>query len=123
MCLTLMGLSAAGMAASVPRLDVVWGSLCGAVTALFAVRAVRMAVVADAHGLSVRNLGRTYKVPWDEVTSLDAAASDNITRRAKSLVMRLADGRSIVCRGASSYSGEEVEAWRELLLSARPVPN
>jgi hypothetical protein len=84
------------------------------------VRSARMAVLADAEGITVRNLGRTYEMPWETVSSVEVGGSDNVTGAVSTLKVRRIDGSTVVGRGASSYSRRKVEGWRDLVLSARP---
>jgi hypothetical protein len=114
-----------GIAASAPlghgavRATWVLGAL--AATGYATLRAARMGVCADADRLLVRNFGRDYQLGWDEVATVTAGASDNITGGVKCLRIGRTNGSVLVGRGASSYSGSKVEAWRDEVLAAAPA--
>ena len=82
--------------------------------ALVIVRSARMGVSAGPAGLVVRNIGRDYQVPWDDVAAIDAGPSD-VTGVVTTIVIRRTDDRKLVGRGASSYSRRAVERWRDEL--------
>jgi hypothetical protein len=84
-------------------------------------RGTRMAVVADSQGLTVRNFGRDYKVPWSCVESIDAARSNNITGAVTTIYVRRKNGKALVGRGASSYSRAKVERWAASLRTIQPA--
>jgi hypothetical protein len=83
--------------------------------ALVIARSARMGVSAGPTGLVVRNFGRDYQVPWDDVAAIDAGPSDNVTGVVTTIVIRRTDGTKLVGRGASSYSRRAVERWRDEL--------
>jgi hypothetical protein len=91
------------------------------VIALAILRAARMGVTATAAGLTVRNFGRDYRIPWCDVASIEAAPSDNVTGAVTTVVVRRLDGSTVIGRGASSYSKGAVERWREQLVAVRPT--
>jgi hypothetical protein len=93
-----------------------------AVIAWLIVRAARMGVSAGPEGLLVRNLGREYRVPRQEIASIEATRSDNVSGAVTTIVIRRADGSSLVARGASSYSRRAVERWRDDLVAAIATP-
>jgi len=110
-------LAAAPVGAGVTRL--LWVLLWLGAVALVIVRGARMSVTASGSGLVVRNFGRDYRLPWKEVTAIDAERSDNITGAVTTIVIRCADGSRLIGRGASSYSRRAVERWRDELLAVR----
>ena len=117
----LVALVAAGGAATLGGvLGAVLVAVCLGVFVLALFRGARMAVLADIHGITVRNFGRDYRVPWSAVATVDSAPSDNVTRAVTTLYIRKTDGSTIVGRGASAYSKSRVERWRELILATRP---
>lgn len=83
--------------------------------ALVIVRSARMGVSAGPAGLVVRNIGRDYQVPWDDVAAIDAGPSDDVTGVVTTIVIRRTDGTKLVGRGASSYSRRAVERSRDEL--------
>ncbi len=83
------------------------------------VRAARMSVSASASGLTVRNFGRDYSVPWSDIASIEAGRSDNVTGAVTTIVIRRRSGSTMIGRGASSYSRGAVERWRDQLLAVR----
>jgi hypothetical protein len=89
-----------------------------AVLAAMVVRAARMGVDADERDVVIRNFGRTHRVAWDDIDSIEASASDNVTGAVTTLVIRRNDGSAVVARGASSYSERRVKRWRQDLLAA-----
>jgi hypothetical protein len=91
----------------------------GALVLMF-IRASRMGVTANASGLVVRNFGRDYTLRWDEVSSVEAGESDNVSGAVTTIVIRRSDGSTVIGRGASSYSRRTVERWRDELASMRP---
>jgi hypothetical protein len=97
----------------------VWVQFWLGVIALVIVRAARMSVRAGPSGLVVRNFGRDYRVPWSDVTAIEAARSDNITGAVTTILIRRADGSKLIGRGASSYSRRAVERWRDQLVAVR----
>lgn len=97
-----------------------WVLLWLGVLALFVLRVARMGVSAGSSGLVVRNLGRDYRLPWRDVVSIDAGRSNNVSGAVTTLVIRRANGSSVVGRGASAYSRQAVERWRDELLAVRP---
>jgi hypothetical protein len=98
---------------------VAWALPILGVIPLVIVRSARMGVTAGPLGLIVRNLGRDYHVPWDDVAAIEAGASDNVTGLVTTIVIRRTDGRNVVARGASSYSRRAVERWRDELNAVR----
>jgi hypothetical protein len=89
-----------------------------AVLAAMVAQAARMGVEADERDLVIRNFGRTYRVAWDDIASIEASASDNVTGAVTTLVIRRHDGSALIARGASSYSERKVKRWRQDLLAA-----
>ena len=88
--------------------------------ALVIARSARMGVSAGPTGLVVRNFGRDYQVPWDDVAAIDAGPSDNVTGVMTTIVIRRTDGTKLVGRGAASYSRRAVEQWRDELDAVHP---
>jgi hypothetical protein len=86
-----------------------------ALAAFVIARSARMGVSAGPTGLVVRNFGRDYQVPWEDVAAIDAGPSDNVTGMVTTIVVRRTDGTKLVGRGASSYSRLAVERWRDEL--------
>jgi hypothetical protein len=78
-------------------------------------RSARMGVSAGPTSLVVRNFGRDYQLPWEDVAGIDAGPSDNVTGLVTTIVIRRTDGTKLVGRGASSYSRPAVERWRDEL--------
>jgi hypothetical protein len=89
--------------------------------ALVIARSARMGVSAGPTGLVVRNFGRDYQVPWDDVAGIDAGPSDNVTGVVTTIVIRRTDGTKLVGRGTSSYSRRAVERWRDELDAVHPA--
>ena len=89
------------------------------VLVLAIVRAARMSVKANPSGLTVRNFGRDYSVPWRDVAWIEAGRSDNVTGAVTTIVIRRLDGSTLIGWGASSYSQGAVERWRDELLAVR----
>lgn len=89
------------------------------VLVLAIVRAARMGVSASTSGLTVRNFGRDYLLPWSDVASIEAGRSDNVTGFVTTIVIRRLDGSTLIGRGASAYSRGAVERWRDELLAVR----
>jgi hypothetical protein len=92
-----------------------WALLMLGLVALVIARSARMGVSAGPTGLVVRNFGRDYHVPWNDVAAIDAGPSDNVTGMVTTIVIRRTDGANLVSRGASSYSRRAVERWRDEL--------
>jgi hypothetical protein len=88
--------------------------------ALVIARSARMGVSAGPTGLVVRNFGRDYQVPWDDVAAIGAGPSDNVTGVVTTIVIQRTDGTMLVGRGASSYSRRAVERWRDELDAVHP---
>jgi hypothetical protein len=86
-----------------------------ALAAFVIARSARMGVSAGPTGLVVRNFGRDYQVPWEDVAAIDAGPSDNVTGMVTTIVVRRTDGTKLAGRGASSYSRLAVERWRDEL--------
>ena len=97
----------------------IWVLLWLGVLVLAVVRVARMSVSANPSGLTVRNLARDHFVPWNNVDSIEAGRSDNITGAVTTIIIRRMDGSIVVGRAASSYSREAVERWRNQLLAVR----
>jgi hypothetical protein len=89
----------------------------------FAVRVARMCVRADRHGVLVRNLGSSHRLPWKDVEEIMAGRSDNASGAVTTILIRRTDGTTLVARAASAYSTPAVERWRDRLVSARPDSN
>jgi hypothetical protein len=100
----------------------VWVSAWFAVIVLVVVRSARMGVSAGPDGLLIRNFGRDYRVPRQDIASIEATRSDNVSGAVTSIVIRRADGSSLVARGASSYSRRAVERWRDDLAAVTATP-
>ena len=96
-----------------------WAAFWLGVGAFAIGRAAQMSVTADASGLVVRNFGRHYSVPWRDVASIDAGGSDNVSGAVTTIVIRRADGSTLIGRGASSYSQRAVERWRDALVAVQ----
>ncbi len=97
-----------------------WVLLWLGVLALLVVRVTRMGVTAGPSGLVVRNLVRDYRLAWRDIVSIDAGKSNNVSGAVTALVIRRADGSSVIGRGASAYSRKAVERWRDELRAVRP---
>ncbi len=80
-------------------------------------RAFRMGVRASRTGLTIRNLGKTYDLAWSEVQSISVGRSSG----ASTLLIEERGGGTIVGRGASSYSANQVKTWLGDVLSAAPT--
>lgn len=97
-----------------------WVAVFLGVTAFVFARAARMKVIASESSVVVQNLGRDYVIPWTDVVSVDAGASNNASGLVTTLFVRRQRGRDVCARIASSYSSAKVERWREAILSTRP---
>jgi len=82
----------------------------------------RAGVQSDLNGIIVRNIGRSYIIPWHEVEELSVERSNNVSGLVKCVVVHRRDGTGVIARAASSYSRSRVETWREQLETPRPRP-
>lgn len=96
------------------------GSVMAAAAAFIGWRALRFGIEASHETITVRNLGRTYALPWSEVSDLRVEVNSNVTGLAHCLVVHLAHGKPIEAMGTASYSQRKVEAMCTRLERVRP---
>lgn len=113
-----VGVSVAAVPVGPGLWRVPWVAVALVATAVAVRRGLRMGVVADADGVLVRNLGRDFRVEWDDIAEISAGDGDNITGAAKTILVKRTDGSLLVGRGASSYSRAKVQRWRDELAAA-----
>jgi hypothetical protein len=56
---------------------------------------------------------------WQDIASIEAARSDNVTGAVTTVVITKIDGSKVVGRGASSYRRHTVEHWRDQLVTVQ----
>lgn len=94
----------------------------GGITTFFIVRALRVSIIANESGLTIRNHLSTKKLRWVEILRLECGRSTNVTGLVSTVLVTPArGGRPIPSAGASSYSKAKVERWTEALRSKAPA--
>jgi hypothetical protein len=66
----------------------------------------------------VRGLARTHRLSWDDIASVNGA----VTGAGRCVTIALADGRTVVARGCSSYSIAKLERIARAIADLRPTP-
>lgn len=77
-----------------------------------AIRAPRMGLVATSDEVIVRNLGRTHRIPRDDVAGVAVSRGSSTTGLTSVLLIHRHDGKPIEAAGTASYSEAKVEAMR-----------
>lgn len=101
------------------------GATAGSLALL--VRTRRSGLLLQPDALVVRNLGQDYRLTWDQVASVTAARSTNVTQAVTCLFVHRTDGSALPVMMTGSYSAakvreqlEQVHTWREQ--QRRPSP-
>jgi hypothetical protein len=84
------------------------------------IRAPRMGLIVTRDEVIVRNLGRTHRIPRDEVAGVAICHGSNITGLTSVLLIHRHHGKPIEAAGTASYSEAKVEAMRARVAELLP---
>ena len=110
----------------------------GVLVLIFAAQTLRVRVVADQSGLRIRNLVRSYRIPWDGLARLDVAnahlwlgvGSTGKVKRHRLVATTTKDDRVVLqatqslyrLESGAGYFGEDATPrWHELLQALWPT--
>jgi hypothetical protein len=102
------------------RADAAVFGIAAALSLAAAGRILRAALVVSDLGLTVRGFTRTHRLQWQEVDSVSAGDSGNVTGAGRCILIRLTNGRVIRVRGCTSYSTAKVARIAHEVTTLRP---
>ena len=83
--------------------------LVGAPSLLVVARVPRIGLTSSEQEVVVRNLGRTYRVSRDELTTIRVGDGSHSTGATSALIVERENAESITAMGTASYSRAKVE--------------
>lgn len=118
--LALLFLFVGTVTASTGASGLVVGVPIAVVAAFVCLRLRRFGLEATSTGITIRNLGRTYALPWSEVSDVRVGATSNATGLVVGLIVDRTQGQPIEAMGTASYSRRKVESMLSRVREVRP---